>query len=117
MQEMLLNEQKIKKVKKQFEKQKNEEFIQASIKAIAEEFQGIDIVINNAGVAQSTPFEKITLQEFDKIMAINLRAPFMLTHRGNAVIDEILLHRVNKQPFLVKKTTGRKKFIKNKEDK
>ena len=70
MQEMLLNEQKIKKVKKQFEKQKNEEF------------QGIDIVINNAGVAQSTPFEKITLQEFDKIMAINLRAPFMLNQRA-----------------------------------
>ena len=26
---------------------------------------------------------------------------FLLTHRGNAVIDEILVHRVNKQPFLI----------------
>jgi short-subunit dehydrogenase len=26
---------------------------------------------------------------------------FILTHRGNAVIDEILVHRVGKQPFLV----------------
>ena len=26
---------------------------------------------------------------------------FLLKHRGNAVIDEILVHRVNKQPFLV----------------
>ena len=26
---------------------------------------------------------------------------FLLTHRGNAVIDEILVHRVNKQPFIV----------------
>jgi NADP-dependent 3-hydroxy acid dehydrogenase YdfG len=26
---------------------------------------------------------------------------FILTHRSNAVIDEILVHRVGKQPFLV----------------
>lgn len=176
-----------------------EEFIQDSINKVIETFDGIDILINNAGAAQSTPFEEITLQEFDRIMAINLRTPFMLTqkalpylkkseaatiiniasvvshagyplqsiytaskhallgmtkslaaelykenirvhaispggvytnmvkisrpdltgegmiqpeevaeileflltHRGNAVIDEILLHRVNKQPFLV----------------
>ena len=26
---------------------------------------------------------------------------FLLAHRGNAVIDEILVHRVNKEPFLV----------------
>ena len=177
----------------------NEKFISESIEKIIEKFHGIDLLINNAGVAQSTPFEDITLEEFDRIMAINLRVPFMLTqaalpylkksdtatiiniasvvshagyplqsiytaskhallgmtkslaaeyykedirvhaiapggvytnmvkisrpdltgegmiqpeeiaeiieflltHRGNAVIDEILVHRVNKQPFLV----------------
>jgi hypothetical protein len=26
---------------------------------------------------------------------------FFLANRGNAVIDEIILHRVNKEPFLV----------------
>ena len=26
---------------------------------------------------------------------------FLLENRGNAVIDEIMLHRVNKEPFLV----------------
>lgn len=175
------------------------DFITESIEKIVEKFHNIDVLINNAGVAQSTPFEDITLAEFDRIMAINLRVPFMLTqaalpylkksdtasiiniasvvshagyplqsiytaskhallgmtkslaaeyyqenirihaiapggvytnmvkvsrpdltgegmiqpdeiaeiieflltHRGNAVIDEILVHRVNKQPFLV----------------
>ena len=177
----------------------NADFIGESIEKIVEKFHNIDVLINNAGVAQSTPFEDITLAEFDRIMAINLRVPFMLTqaalpylkksdtasiiniasvvshagyplqsiytaskhallgmtkslaaeyyqenirvhaiapggvytnmvkvsrpdltgegmiqpeevaeiieflltHRGNAVIDEILVHRVNKQPFLV----------------
>ena len=174
-------------------------FITENISRIIEQFHGIDLLLNNAGVAQSTAFEDITLAEFDRIMAINLRVPFMLTkaalpylkksamptiiniasvvshagyplqsiytaskhallgmtkslaaeyykdnirihaiapggvytnmvkisrpdltgegmiqpgeiadiidflltHRGNAVIDEILVHRVNKQPFLV----------------
>ena len=26
---------------------------------------------------------------------------FLIENRGNAVIDEIIVHRVNKQPFLV----------------
>ena len=26
-------------------------------------------------------------------------AEFLLTHRGNAVIDEVQLHRIGKQPF------------------
>ena len=26
---------------------------------------------------------------------------FFLAHRGNAVVDEIIVHRVNKEPFLV----------------
>ena len=33
-----------------------------------EAFGKIDILINNAGIAQSTAFEKITPQEFDRIM-------------------------------------------------
>lgn len=175
------------------------DFIAENIARVVEKFGAIDVLVNNAGVAQSTPFEAISLAEFDKIMAINLRTPFMLiqaalpylkksdtatiiniasvvshsgyplqsiysaskhallgmtkslaaeyyqdnirvhaispggvytnmvkvsrpdlkpdgmiqpeeiaeiiefmlTHRGNAVIDEILVHRVNKQPFLI----------------
>ncbi|MBR7145401.1 MAG: SDR family oxidoreductase [Lentisphaeria bacterium] len=177
----------------------NEGFIAVNIVQVIEKFGGVDVLINNAGTAQNTPFEKISIAEFDEIMAINLRSPFvltklalpylkksdaatiiniasvvshagypqqsiytaskhallgmtkslaaeyyqdnirvhaispggvytnmvkvsrpdlkpdgmiqpeeiadiiefLLTHRGNAVIDEILVHRVNKQPFIV----------------
>ena len=37
-------------------------FITRSIEKIIEKFHGIDLLINNAGVAQSTPFEAITLE-------------------------------------------------------
>ena len=47
----------------------------------ASAFGGIDVLVNNAGVAQSTPFEQVTPQEFDAIMGINVRAPYFLTQK------------------------------------
>ncbi len=44
-------------------------------------FGGIDVLVNNAGTAQSTPFEAVTPQEFDAIMAINVRVPYFLTQK------------------------------------
>jgi len=39
----------------------------------------LDILINNAGLAQSQPFEEITLDEYNRIMDTNVKAPFLLT--------------------------------------
>ena len=48
------------------------------VKRIAEDFGRIDILINNAGVAVSKPFEKTTEEEWDRIFAVNAKAPFFL---------------------------------------
>ncbi|MBQ2955102.1 MAG: SDR family oxidoreductase [Clostridia bacterium] len=42
-------------------------------------FGRLDILINNAGLAQSQPFETITPDEYDRIMNTNVKAPFLLT--------------------------------------
>ena len=39
---------------------------------------GLDILVNNAGVVQSGPLEGISTEEFDAVMATNVRAPFIL---------------------------------------
>ena len=44
-------------------------------------FKGLDVLINNAGMTLNCPFEETTLEAFDRIMAINVRAPFALTRR------------------------------------
>ena len=59
----------------------NPDFIRTGVQKAAAHFGGIDVLINNAGVAQNTAFEDISLEEFDKIMAINLRTPFILTQQ------------------------------------
>jgi 3-oxoacyl-[acyl-carrier protein] reductase len=38
---------------------------------------GVDIVINNAGYAKRTPLQEITPDEFDDIVAINMRSVFL----------------------------------------
>lgn len=53
-------------------------------KEVKEEFakaaqNGVDILINNAGMAYSAPFSETSLEVFDKITAINFRAPVVLT--------------------------------------
>lgn len=39
----------------------------------------IDILVNNAAIAQEKEFERISSDDFDRIIAVNLRAPFLLT--------------------------------------
>jgi 3-oxoacyl-[acyl-carrier protein] reductase len=46
--------------------------------ALAEERWGkLDIVVNNAGYAKRTPIDDITPEEFDDIVAINMRSVFL----------------------------------------
>ncbi|MBQ6474552.1 MAG: SDR family oxidoreductase [Victivallales bacterium] len=44
-------------------------------------FGGVDVLVNNAGAAQNTPFADVTPQEYDSIMDINVRTPFFLTQK------------------------------------
>jgi len=44
-------------------------------------FKGLDLLVNNAGVALNKPFEETTLEDYDRIMAINARVPFELCRR------------------------------------
>lgn len=53
-------------------------YIRFVIETTIRTYGGIDILINNAGIAQSCSFEEISMDDFDEIMSINVRAPFLL---------------------------------------
>ena len=48
--------------------------------AVKERFGGLDILVNNAGIALSRSFEETTMAEFDRIMALNARVPYLACH-------------------------------------
>lgn len=56
-------------------------FLADGVRAAADRFGGIDILINNAGMTVNAGFEETSTEQFDRIMAINVRAPFLLTQR------------------------------------
>jgi len=45
----------------------------------AERFGGVDILVNNAGIMFEKTVDEMTEEEWDRMMAINLKAPFLLT--------------------------------------
>lgn len=56
----------------------DDEYLRRSVEKTAEHFGSVDIVVNNAGMALSCPFEKTATEQFDRIMALNCRAPFVM---------------------------------------
>jgi len=50
---------------------------EAALAAALERWNRLDIVVNNAGYAKRTPIDDITPEEFDEIVAINMRSVFL----------------------------------------
>ncbi len=82
------NEENLKKVAEEL-KGKTEVFISPGdlserevpeqvVREAVAHFGGLDVLINNAGVALSRSLEETTLEEWEYQMAVNARAPFLL---------------------------------------
>lgn len=52
---------------------------QRIIETAMREFGGLDVLVNNAGIALGKQFEDTTDEEFDRIMNINVRSVFRMT--------------------------------------
>ncbi|MBQ1264741.1 MAG: SDR family oxidoreductase [Oscillospiraceae bacterium] len=57
-------------------------FLQQVIGQVESHFGALDILVNCAGAAQSQRFEEITEEDYDRIMALNVRAPFLLCQKA-----------------------------------
>lgn len=55
-------------------------YLEDCFAAVKERFGGLDILVNNAGIALSRSFEETTMAEFDRIMALNARIPYLACH-------------------------------------
>jgi 3-oxoacyl-[acyl-carrier protein] reductase/pteridine reductase len=50
-----------------------------AVKNVRQYFGQIDLLINNAGVFQTASFEEITIEQWDEVFAVNVRAPFLVS--------------------------------------
>ncbi len=62
--------------------------IQKDFDEIKEKFGSLDVLVNNAGLSDATPFDKYTKDLFEKIMALNVTAPYVCSHAAAAIMKE-----------------------------
>ncbi len=57
----------------------DEDQVEEGVRQIVSRYDRLDFVVNNAGVDVTLPLEDLSVSEWDRILAINLRGPFLLS--------------------------------------
>lgn len=53
-----------------------------------EKFDQLDILVNNAGVFDAGPIDELTIETWDKVISVNLRAPFLCTRAAFRIMKK-----------------------------
>jgi NAD(P)-dependent dehydrogenase (short-subunit alcohol dehydrogenase family) len=53
-----------------------------------ERFGRVDILVNNAGAFDGGPIDELTLETWEKVMAVNLRGPFLCTRAAFRIMKD-----------------------------
>jgi 3-oxoacyl-[acyl-carrier protein] reductase len=56
--------------------------IRTALEACRNEFGGLDVLINNAGINKPTDFDQVTEDDWDEILAVNLKGPFLCSQEA-----------------------------------
>ena len=56
--------------------------VRAAVAKTVEAFGGLDILVNNAGTLVVKPLDQLTLEDFDRIVAVNVRGLFVATQEA-----------------------------------
>jgi len=64
------------------------EEVQQAVKATVLAFGGIDILVNNAGIATLAPVGDFSLEDFDRMVAINIRGVFVAAQEASRHMGE-----------------------------
>ena len=64
----------------------NPEQVEAMMKAIADKFGGLDILINNSGIIRDRTIKKLNLEEFESVVRVNLTGTFNVTQKAAAIL-------------------------------
>ena len=60
----------------------DEKSVRATVKEVARELGGLDLLVNNAANYETVDFDKLTVKQWDAIFASNARGPFLVSREA-----------------------------------
>ncbi len=86
----------------------NEQQVQRMFAEVLDEFGRIDILVNNAGIQKPAPSDEIDVADFDRVIAVNLRGPFLCSREalrhflsrpgGGVILNNSSVHEIIPKP-------------------
>lgn len=64
------------------------EQVEAMMKTIGEKFDGLDILINNSGIIRDRTIKKLTVEDFESVVRVNLTGTFNVTQKAAAILRQ-----------------------------
>jgi 3-oxoacyl-[acyl-carrier protein] reductase len=65
-----------------------EESVQALYASVMDREGRVDILVNNAGICRMIPILEITVEEWDRILGVNLRGTFLMSREAFRIMKE-----------------------------
>jgi 3-oxoacyl-[acyl-carrier protein] reductase len=64
----------------------NPQQVESMMKQIGDRFGGLDILVNNSGIIRDRTIKKLTTEEFESIIRVNLTGTFNVTQKAAAIL-------------------------------
>ena len=61
--------------------------VEAMMNEIREKLGGLDVLVNNSGIIRDRTMKKLTLEEFENVLRVNLTGTFNVTQKAAAVLN------------------------------
>jgi NAD(P)-dependent dehydrogenase (short-subunit alcohol dehydrogenase family) len=62
--------------------------IEALLASVSDHFGRLDVLVNSAASFEKRAFDDITAEDWDRVLAINLRAPFLVTQMATRLMNQ-----------------------------
>jgi len=82
--------------------------VNAMFARVVDELGSLDVLVNNAGIQKPAASHEIETEDFDRVLAVNLRGPFLCSReairhflsrgRGGAIINNSSVHEIIPKP-------------------
>lgn len=67
---------------------RDREELRKVFKKIGNKWKKLDILVNNAGINNPTDFNKITDSDWDEVLSVNLKGPFIVVQEAMTLLEE-----------------------------